>query len=218
MELLERIHDTDQRFVAGVFGPLYDAGIMCGVHSKTENVEPTWVGEVIRFWFEELGEARWFTKSDDVDAQIRDRFLTLHERLVTHDGLGVTAPRPILALVIVLDQFSRNLFRGNPRAFLADPIARRLSRTAIEQGSDIAMKREERYFLYLPFEHSEDREDQGLALNLIKHLANEEWTRYAMAHKMVIDRFGRFPHRNAVLNRLSTADEIAFLKEPMRSF
>jgi uncharacterized protein (DUF924 family) len=191
--------------------------MMCGVHSKTENIEPTWVDEVIRFWFEELGEAYWFTKSDDVDAQIRDRFLTLHERLVTHDGLVVTAPRPILALVIVLDQFSRNLYRDNPRAFSADSIARRLSRTAIEQGFDIAMTREERYFLYLPFEHSEDREDQALALNLIERLANEEWTGYAMAHKVVIDRFGRFPHRNAVLNRLSTADEMAFLKERMTS-
>ena len=202
----------------GHFGPLYGAKMRCGICSKTENIEPTWVGEVIRFWFEELGEAHWFTKSDDIDAQIRDRFLTLHERLVTHDGLSVTAPLPTLALVIVLDQFSRNLYRGNPRAFSADSIARRLSRTAIEQGFDVAMKREERYFLYLPFEHSEDREDQAVALKLIKHLSNEEWTRNAMVHKVVIDRFGRFPHRNAVLNRLSTADEIAFLKEPMRSF
>lgn len=208
----------DHCFASGILGPLYDARMMCGTHSKTENVEPTWVGEVIRFWFEELGEAHWFTKSDEIDTQIRDRFLTLHERLVTHDSLGVTAPRPILALVIVLDQFSRNLHRGNPRAFSADFIARRHSRTAIERGFDIAMKREERYCLYLPFEHSEDREDQTLALNLIKHLSNEEWTRNAMAHKVVIDRFGRFPHRNAVLNRLSTADEIAFLKEPTTSF
>jgi uncharacterized protein (DUF924 family) len=192
--------------------------MMCGTRSKTEIVEPTWVGEVIHFWFEDLGEAHWFTKSDHIDARIRDRFLRLHERLVRHDGLGVTASRQFLALVIVLDQFSRNLYRGNPRAFSADSIARRLSRTAIEQGFDIAMKREERYFLYLPFEHSEDREDQTLALNLIKRLANEEWTRYAVAHKVVIDRFGRFPHRNAVLNRLSTADEIAFLEEPMTSF
>jgi uncharacterized protein (DUF924 family) len=188
--------------------------MMSGIHLKTENVEPTWVGEVIHFWFEELAEARWFTKSEHVDGQIRDRFLTLHERLVAHDGLGVTAPRPILAVVIVLDQFSRNLFRDDPRAFSADSIARRLSRTAIEQSFNVAMKREERHFLYLPFEHSEDREDQALALNLIKHLGNDNWTRHAMAHKAIIDRFGRFPHRNAVLNRLSTADEIAFLKDP----
>lgn len=191
---------------------------MSGMQGKTENVEPTWVGEVIHFWFEELTEAHWFTSSDTIDTLIRDRFLTLHDRLVAQDSLGITAPRPILAAVIVLDQFSRNLFRDNPRAYSADFIARRLSRTAIEQGFDIAMKREERHFLYLPFEHSEDREDQALSVNLIKHLGNEDWTHYATAHKLIIDRFGRFPHRNAVLNRPSTADEIALLKEPMRPF
>jgi uncharacterized protein (DUF924 family) len=192
--------------------------MMSGMQGKSENAEPTWVGEVIHFWFEELEEAHWFTSSDTIDALIRDRFLTLHERLVAQDSVGITAPRPILASVIVLDQFSRNLFRSNPRAYSADFIARRLSRTAIEQGFDIAMKTEERHFLYLPFEHSEDREDQALSVNLIKHLGNEDWTRDATAHKLIIDRFGRFPHRNAVLNRPSTADEIALLKEPMRSF
>jgi len=188
------------------------------MHSTTDAVEPAWVGQVIDFWFEELREDRWFKKSDDTDAQIRERFLTLHERLAAHDGLGVAAPRAILAAVIVLDQFSRNLFRDSARAFSADFIARRLSRTAIDQDFDVAMKREERYFLYLPFEHSEDREDQALALNLIKRLGNEEWTRYAVAHKAIIDHFGRFPHRNAVLDRLSTADEVAFLNAPMRTF
>lgn len=171
------------------------------------------MGEVLHFWFEELAEAQWFTKSRDVDAQIRNRFQPLHERLAAHDGLGVTAPRSILAAVIVLDQFSRNLFRDDPRAYSADPIARRLSRVAIEQGLNAVVKREERYFLYLPFEHHEDREDQALALKLITHLGNEEWTRYTMAHKVIIDRFGRFPHRNAILHRPSTTDEIAFLVE-----
>jgi uncharacterized protein (DUF924 family) len=177
-------------------------------------VEPTWVGEVIDFWFDKLMLTRWFTKDDALDAQIGDRFLTLHEWLVLQDGQGVTEPRPILAAVITLDQFSRNLFRDDARAFSADPIARRLSRMAIERSFDIAMKTEERYFLYLPFEHSEDRGDQVLALDLIGRLGNEEWTRYTMAHKATIDRFGRFPHRNALLDRVSTADEIAFLKEP----
>jgi uncharacterized protein (DUF924 family) len=193
--------------------------MMSGLASKVEGVEPAWVGEVIHFWFEELAESHWFTRSDDVDAQIRDRFLTLHERLVKHDGPGVSAPRPMLAAVIVLDQFSRNLFRGTPRAFAADPIGRRLSRTAIEQGFDTAMKKQERLFLYLPLQHSEDREDQALSLHLFECLGDEEWTRYAMAHKVIIDRFGRFPHRNAMLSRPSTASEIAFLlQEPMSSF
>ncbi|HVR82376.1 MAG TPA: DUF924 family protein [Luteimonas sp.] len=182
------------------------------------NVEPAWVGDVLRFWFEELSETHWFAKNDDVDARIRDRFLALHERLVTENGLGATAPRSMLAVVIVLDQFSRNLFRGDPRAYAADPVARQISRAAIEQGFDTAMTKQERRFLYLPFEHSEDHEDQALSLDLIKTLGNEEWTHDAIAHKIIIDRFGRFPHRNAVLNRLSTPDEIELLKEPMRAF
>jgi uncharacterized protein (DUF924 family) len=186
--------------------------------SRTEAVEPPWVGEVIHFWFAELSEASWFAKREAIDAQIRGRFLALHERLVTHDGLGVTAPRPILAAVIVLDQFSRNLFRGSPRAYSADSIARRLAKCAVEQGFDITMSKEERLFLYLPFEHSEDRGDQAFSLNLLKQLGKEDWTHVAVAHKEIIDRFGRFPHRNAVLNRVSTADEIAFLKDPNNSF
>jgi len=182
---------------------------------KPESVEPPWVGEVLHFWFEELAEAQWFAKSSDIDAQIRDRFLALHERLVAIDGLGVTAPRSILAAIIVLDQFSRNLFRDDPRAFSGDSVARRLSRIAIAHKLNVIMNRKEQYFLYLPFEHSEDRVDQALALRLITGLGNDEWTRYMIAHNVIIDRFGRFPHRNTILNRLSTADEIAFLMEPV---
>jgi uncharacterized protein (DUF924 family) len=186
--------------------------------SKNANVEPPWVGTVINFWFEELTETDWFARSDAIDGRIRERFLTLHQRLVTHDGCGVTEPRPILASVIVLDQFSRNLFRDSQYAYSADSIARRLARVAIEQSFDVAMTRLERLFLYLPFEHSEERADQALAVQLIGSVGDAAWTRYAIAHKEIIDRFGRFPHRNAVLNRLSTADEVAFLKEPKNSF
>jgi uncharacterized protein (DUF924 family) len=188
------------------------------IDSKNSNVEPPWVGQVLDFWFEELTEADWFGKSDSVDRRIRECFLSLHERLVTHDGLGVTQPYAILAVVIVLDQFSRNLFRGSPHAYSADSIARRLAKTAIEAGFDIAMTRQERLFLYLPFEHSEDRADQAFHLDLVKQLGREDWTHFAVKHKAIIDQFGRFPHRNAVLNRSSTAGEIAFLKDPKNSF
>jgi uncharacterized protein (DUF924 family) len=181
-------------------------------------MSPPWVGQVLHFWFEELTEADWFATSDAIDRRIRELFLTLHQRLVTHDGCGVIEPRPILASVIVLDQFSRNLFRDSASAYSADSIARRLARVAIEQSFDIAMTTQERLVLYLPFEHSEERTDQALAVQLIASVGNAEWTRYAIAHKEIIDRFGRFPHRNAVLNRLSTADEIAFMKEPKNSF
>jgi uncharacterized protein (DUF924 family) len=192
--------------------------MMSNSDSKNPNVEPPWVGTVINFWFEELTETDWFARSDAIDGRIRERFLTLHQRLVTHDGCGVTEPRPILASVIVLDQFSRNLFRDSQYAYSADSIARRLARVAIEQSFDVAMTRLERLFLYLPFEHSEERADQALAVQLIGSVGDAAWTRYAIAHKEIIDRFGRFPHRNAVLNRLSTADEVAFLKEPKNSF
>ena len=187
---------------------------MSGTHSTSGIVEPAWVTEVLHFWFDELGEAHWFAKREDIDAQIRGRFLSLHERVAVDNGCGATMQRPLLAAVIVLDQFSRNLFRGTPRAFAADPVARRLSRTAIKHGFDAAMKEQERLFLYMPFEHSENREDQALAVELIARLGNGEWTRDAIAHKAIIDRFGRFPHRNAILNRHSSADEVALLQEP----
>jgi uncharacterized protein (DUF924 family) len=187
---------------------------MSGAHSSSGPAVPAWATEVLDFWFGELGAAHWFRKNDGIDARIRERFLALHQQLVAHDGRVSAAPRTLLAAVIVLDQFSRNLFRGTPRAFAADSIARRLARSAISQAFDAGMKDEERLFLYLPFEHSEDREDQALAVELIARLGNADWTRYAIAHQAIIDRFGRFPHRNAILNRPSSADEVALLQQP----
>lgn len=176
------------------------------------------MGEVLDFWFSEMDEADWWAKSDVTDAGIRERFLDPHERLVRTAGRDIEGARPMLAAVVVLDQFSRNMFRDSPRAYAADPIARRLARQAISRGFDTGMRPEYRLFLYLPFEHSEDREDQALAVDLISALDREEWTSYALAHKAVIDRFGRFPHRNAVLGRETTAEERAALQDPMISF
>jgi uncharacterized protein (DUF924 family) len=186
-----------------------DLGMASGMDSS-------WVGDVLHFWFEELTQDDWFAKNPDLDARIRDRFLPLHEQLMADEGIGAGAPHPVVAGVIVLDQFSRNLFRDDRRAFSADAAARRLARAGIAQGFDGT--REERYFLYLPFEHSEDRDDQALAVNLIERLGKDEWTRFAMAHKTIIDRFGRFPHRNAALKRYSTAEEIEFLNESAMPF
>jgi uncharacterized protein (DUF924 family) len=187
---------------------------MSVTHSTSSTVEPAWVTEVLHFWFEELGEANWFAKSEKTDAQIRDRFGPLHQRLVADEGCIAATPRALLAAVIVLDQFTRTLFRGTPGAFAADPVARRLSRCAISQGCDTALPERERLFLYMPFEHSEERADQALAVELIASVGNAEWTRFAIAHKEIIDRFGRFPHRNAILNRNSSADELALLQQP----
>jgi uncharacterized protein (DUF924 family) len=179
---------------------------------------PAWVREVLDFWFAELGESGWFAKDAGVDARIRERFLPLHGQLRTDAGSGIAGARPLLAAVIVLDQFSRNLFRGSARAFASDAVARNLARQAIADGLDSEMEPAERYFLYLPFEHSENAADQALAVDLITRLDCEEWTKYAVAHKALIDRFGRFPHRNAVLGRQSSAEEIAVMKQPMGSF
>jgi uncharacterized protein (DUF924 family) len=175
---------------------------------------PNWVTEVLHFWFDELGEAGWFAQSDATDALIRERFLWLHERLVADEGADCRTRHQLLAAVIVLDQFSRNLFRGTPRAYTADPIARRLARSALAQSCDAAMTVQERCFLYMPFEHSEDRADQALSVELFAQLGNAEWTRYALGHQAIIDRFGRFPHRNAILNRQSSAAEIEILQQP----
>src|SRR5512135_430445 len=110
-----------------------------------------WVGDVLGFWFSELDEEDWWKKNPAVDDRIRTRFLGLHERLMDSGAIEATQPLPMLAAVIVLDQFSRNMFRGTPRAYAADPIARRLAREAITQGFDESMRAEQRMFLYLPF-------------------------------------------------------------------
>ena len=186
--------------------------------------EPGWVAEVLRFWFEELGKSDWFAKDHHLDERIRARFLPLYEKLAARDARDIrdaqeaATPRALLAAVIVLDQFSRNMFRDSARAYAADPIARQLARTAVEQGFDRSMADEQRMFLYLPFEHSEERADQALSVELVGRLGNDEWTRYAVAHQQIIDRFGRFPHRNAVLGRESTPAEVARLNEPMGKF
>jgi len=182
--------------------------------------EPAWVADVLRYWLEELSLEQCFQKSDEIDTTIRARFGELHERLAREDDgtIRTEAPRELLAAIIVFDQFSRNLHRGSPRAFATDPIALRLARTAIADGLDQAMSKRERIFIYLPFEHSEDRADQERSVELFAQLDDEDLTKYALAHKVIIDRFGRFPHRNAVLGRQSTPEEIAFLTEPMSSF
>jgi uncharacterized protein (DUF924 family) len=190
----------------------------------SEAAESGWVGEVLRFWFEELGEGDWFAKDHHLDERIRARFLPLYEELAAseardmRDSQEAATPRALLAAVIVLDQFPRNMFRDSPRAYAADGIARGLARAAVERGLDRSMTDQERNFLYLPFEHSEDRADQALSVELIRRLGNEEWTRYALAHQEMIDRFGRFPHRNAILGRESTPAELARLQEPLGQF
>jgi uncharacterized protein (DUF924 family) len=180
--------------------------------------EPAWVAEVLEFWFAELTPEDWWTKSDSVDARIRARFLELHERIAAADGGDPEGPLATLATVIVLDQFPRNMFRNTPRAFATDPLARRIAARAVARGLDTTLRTEERLFLYLPFEHSENHDDQALSVQLFSKLGHDEWLRFAVAHQSIIERFGRFPHRNAVLGRPSTAEELAALQDPANSF
>jgi len=191
---------------------------MSATASTAEISEPGWVRAVLQLWFQELSEAQWFAKDPELDARIREHFLTVHEQLTDNGAADVSGPRTTLAAVVVLDQFSRNMFRGDPRAFAADAIARRIAEAAIEQGFDEVMSKEERLFLYMPFEHSEDGRDQARSLELMQSLDNESWTHSALVHKEIIDRFGRFPHRNAVLKRQSTAEETAALDDRAESF
>lgn len=176
--------------------------------------EPAWVSDVLRFWFEELADADWFIRNDAVDDRIRQRFLALHGHVTADGGVPLTStPRMLLAAVLVLDQFSRNLYRDDPRAFEADADARHVARSIVALGLDVAMTPRERFFVYLPFEHSENAKDQELAVRLIAALGNDYWTRYAVDHQATIARFGRFPLRNAALGRVSTVEEVACMNE-----
>ena len=178
-----------------------------------------WVGDVLKFWFEETDPDQWFKKDPTFDASIRERFLRLHEILVCRGNNGLLADaRTALAAVIVLDQMSRNMFRDTPRAFAADPLALWVAETAIARGFDAGLTKDERHFLYLPFQHSEDRQSQARAVALTASLGDPELQRWAEAHRAIVDRFGRFPHRNNVLGRISTPEETEFLKQADSSF
>lgn len=178
-----------------------------------------WVDDVVAFWFDELEPADWFKKSDATDAKIKARFLDLYKQLAQCplDDLLVSG-RHALAAVIVLDQFPRNLFRGDAQTFATDAKARDITIAAIDAGFDQGLTVEESVFLLLPFEHSEDLADQDRAVEMIGRLGNANFADYAIAHRDVIARFGRFPHRNQMLGRASTAEEEAYLAEPGSGF
>jgi uncharacterized protein (DUF924 family) len=148
----------------------------------------------------------------------------LHESLVSRANEGLLADalladaRTALAAVIVFDQMSRNMFRGTPRAFAADPWALAVAEAGIARRFDADLTKDQRMFLYLPFGHAEDRQSQARAVALVASLGDPELQKWAEAHRAIVDRFGRFPHRNGILGRISTPEETEFLKEPGSSF
>jgi len=184
--------------------------------------------DVLLFWFgpgAERGKAhkRWFVKNDAFDLEIRERFLSLYEDAAAGRLARLKeSPADCLALILVLDQFPRNMFRGTARAFATDPLALETAGHAVARGFDRGLLPVERLFVYLPFEHSETLADQERSCELTKPLdaypETNDVYRYALLHRDIIRRFGRFPHRNAILGRVSTPEEIEFLKGPGSSF
>jgi uncharacterized protein (DUF924 family) len=188
------------------------------------------IAEVLDFWFgapesPERGRPRkcWFEKRAAFDEEIRSRFLGCCERAAAGKlSHWERTPLAALALAVVLDQFPRNMFRGEPEAYMADPLALRVARSIVAQGFDVLLRPVERWFVYLPFEHAEDLAAQRRSMVLFAGLAADPDSPgaidYADRHFSVVSRFGRFPHRNAILGRESTSEEIAFLAQPGSSF
>lgn len=166
--------------------------------------------EVVRFW-REAGEKAWFGKDDAFDAAFRARFLAAHEAAARGElDAWLEAPEGALALILLLDQFPRNAFRGTARMFATDAKAVAAADAAIARGHDLSIDAALRVFLYLPYEHAEDLALQERAIRLCTPL-REDYLRFARLHEAIIRRFGRFPHRNEILGRPSTPEEIAFL-------
>jgi uncharacterized protein (DUF924 family) len=167
--------------------------------------------DVLSFW-RAAGPKKWFSKDEAFDAEISERFRAAYDA-AAQGALSdwEATPEGALALVLVLDQFPRNMFRNDAQAFAADPVARGVADRALARGFDRGIPPAERPFLYLPFEHSESMADQDRCCALFRELGDAESLRWAELHADIIRRFGRFPHRNAVLGRTTTPDERAFL-------
>ena len=171
----------------------------------------------------------WWKKNPVVDQEIRERYSSLLDAAVSgrlDDWLA--EPRGHLAMIILADQFSRNMYRDTPRSFASDPFAQTWCKAGLENGADRKLRPLERVFFYLPMEHSESLEDQHRSVALCRELAEsvpeahrelfDGYLNYAVRHRKIVERFGRFPHRNAILGRESTEEEIAFLQKPGSSF
>lgn len=175
--------------------------------------------EIIDFWFTELEPKQWWQKDDEFDSMIQTRFGKLHEQAKAGElshwretALGS------LAEVIVLDQFSRNIYREKPESFVCDPMALALAQVAISKGFDKELSETQRVFLYMPFMHSESRLIHIEAVKLFESVGNQNNLDFENKHKAIIDRFGRYPHRNNILGRESTKEEVEFLKQPNSGF
>lgn len=171
-----------------------------------------WIDEVLAFWFAELTEEDWFMANAETDRAVRERFEPLNLELRRAvPAICRSEARAALAAIIALDQFPRNIWRGKAEAFATDDQAIDLARNAVERGLDQELAPRERMFLYMPFMHSEILADQERSVDLFKALGNENSEKYAIEHRDIVARFGRFPHRNRTLGRQSSAAEEVFL-------
>ncbi len=173
--------------------------------------------DVLSFWFKEAGPKAWFTKSDAFDAGVRERFEILAIKLAAETAKlphnWEDRPESSLALIIALDQFPRNMYRDTPAAFAWDELALESAKRMIEKGWDLKTPQERRSFIYMPFMHSESLTDQDRCVELVNSRLNDESTlHHAKAHRDVIKRFRRFPHRNIILGRPSSPEETEYLK------
>ncbi|MBL4794174.1 MAG: DUF924 domain-containing protein [Pseudomonadales bacterium] len=175
--------------------------------------------EVISFWFEEVEPKKWWVKDKSFDQEIRKRFMPIHSKAIRCE-LYDWRKEPLgrLAEIIVLDQFTRNIFRGSPISYAFDALALALSQEAIHTKADEGLSQNQKSFLYMPFMHSESAEIHSKAVELFSAKGLENNLEFENSHKVIIDRFGRYPHRNAVLGRRSTEEEEEFLKQPGSSF
>lgn len=175
--------------------------------------------KILEFWFEEIDPSQWWVKDEAFDEMLTDRFSEIHARAVRCElyEWRVTAQGRV-AEIIVLDQFSRNMFRDTPRAFSNDPLALALSQEAVSSGADKLLSPQQRSFLYMPFMHSESLRIHEVATDLFRQNRIQSSLDFELKHKSIIERFGRYPHRNSILGRASTAEEIEFLELPGSGF
>ena len=175
--------------------------------------------EIISFWFNEIEPKQWWQKSEEFDTLIENRFGTIHIQAISGELFQWRETSVgSLAEIIILDQFSRNMFRDKPESFAYDAMALTLAQVAIDKGFDKELSQIQRVFLYMPFMHSESQLIHEEAVKLFTALGIESNLEFEYKHKAIIDRFGRYPHRNAILGRQSTEQEIEFLKQPNSSF
>ncbi len=174
---------------------------------------------VWQFWFETLEPRQWFQKSIRLDRDIKQQFGELHRQACACElSDWRDSPRGRLAEILILDQFSRNIYRDHPEAFANDALALALAQEAVRQGADQSLEAQERAFLYMPYMHSESQVIHEEALKLFDQPGLENNLKFEYRHLEIIERFGRYPHRNAVLGRESTSEEQAFLEQPGSSF